>query len=97
MPMLAERDKDRTDIYLNGPLQRARGVIARYPDTDERYVFEYQEPTTLTVHMVGVRRPLLVKWLLAGEIVRSEVLKPWLGHASARADTVIEQRPEKQR
>jgi hypothetical protein len=97
MAMRAEQDDNATDIYLNGPFERGRGVIGRYPDVDERYVFEYEQPTTLTVHMVGVRRPLLVKWLLAGEIVRSEVLRPWVGHASARADTVIEQRPDKER
>jgi len=83
-----------TDIYLDGPLQRARGVIGRYPDDDERYVFAYDEPRVLAVHMVGVQRPLLVEWLLEDDVVGSEVLQPWVGSGEAWADTVIESAPE---
>jgi uncharacterized membrane protein (UPF0127 family) len=82
-----------TDIHLDGPLARARGVIGRYPAEDERYIFRFDEPQQLGVHMLGVCQPLLVEWLLEDDVVESQVLRPWVGHARARADTVVEQRP----
>jgi len=39
-----------TDIHLDGPLARARGVIGRYPAEDERYIFRFDEPQQLGVH-----------------------------------------------
>jgi hypothetical protein len=44
--------------------------------------------------MLGVRRPLLVEWLLDREVVQTQVLDPWVGKGQAWADTVIEQAPE---
>jgi Uncharacterized ACR, COG1430. len=82
-----------TDHYLKGPWQRARGVIGREPGPEERYIFEYDEPQILGVHMLGVRQPLLVTWLLDGSIEKEKVLMPWRGHGKAFADTVIEQQP----
>jgi hypothetical protein len=78
---------------LSGPIQKARGVIGRYPDENERYVFPYGEPQMLGVHMLGVSGPLLVRWLLDDELVDEQVLMPWWGSHSAYADTVTEQRP----
>lgn len=78
---------------LSGPIQKARGVIGRYPDENERYVFPYDEPQMLGVHMIGVSGPLLVRWLLDDELVDEQVLMPWTGSHSAYADTVTEQRP----
>jgi hypothetical protein len=83
-----------TDIHLTGPIARARGVIGRYPSDGERYIFEYDRPRVLGVHMLGVRRPLLVEWLLDREVVQTQVLDPWVGKGQAWADTVIEQAPE---
>lgn len=78
---------------LSGPIQKARGVIGRYPDENERYVFPYDEPQMLGVHMIGVSGPLLVRWLLDDELVDEQVLMPWTGSHTAYADTVTEQRP----
>jgi len=78
---------------LSGPIQKARGVIGRYPDENERYVFPYDEAQMLPVHMVGVSGPLLVRWLLDDDLVDERVLMPWVGSHSAYADTVTEQRP----
>jgi len=78
---------------LSGPIQKARGVIGRYPDENERYVFTYDEPQKLGVHMLGVSGPLLVRWLLDDELVEEKVLLPCWGSHSAYADTVTEQRP----
>lgn len=71
-----------------------RGVIGRYPDGDEEFVFEFDKVRNRHVHMVGVRRPLRVEWFDQGELVRAETLSPWVGLAGARADRIIERRPE---
>lgn len=86
-----------TTHILRLPLQQARGVIGRYPDEDERYVFEFDTVARRPVHMVGVRRPLAVTWLIDGGIVHEETLRPWVGYAAADADTVIEERPSEER
>jgi hypothetical protein len=41
-----------------------------------------------------VPRQLVVEWWADGEIVTVEHLDAWVGHASHRADTVIEYSPE---
>jgi len=43
--------------------------------------------------MLGVRRPLLVRWLVDGEERHRETLAPWTGWARYEADTVTEERP----
>jgi uncharacterized membrane protein (UPF0127 family) len=79
---------------LTTPFEQARGVIGRYPDPGERYIFEFDDIKRRTVHMIGVRRPLQVTFEADGEVVRETVLSPWIGLARARCDRVIEQRPE---
>ena len=80
-------------IVLSSFLAQARGVIGRYPDPDQEFVFEFDEVRKRDVHMVGVRRPLQVEWYVDDDLVRVEELKPWTGYASAKADRVIERRP----
>jgi uncharacterized membrane protein (UPF0127 family) len=75
---------------LTGPFEQARGVIAREPTGDERYVFKFDSTKERTVHMLGVRSPLLVRWLVDDELTHEQVLQPWTGHASARANTIVE-------
>lgn len=79
---------------LTGPLEQVRGVIGRYPGPDEAYAFVFEDVAERPVHMVGVRRPLRVEWYVDGELERAEVLEPWWGTASARADRVVERRPQ---
>ena len=82
-----------TDHHLTGRLSRARGVIGRYPDPNERYIFEWTGVAGRPIHMLGVRRPLVVEWHIAGAMVVRETLRPWVGRASHPADRVIEYRP----
>jgi hypothetical protein len=93
-------DADRYDpgeetdqIVLSSFLAQARGVIGRYPEPDQEFVFEFDEVRERDVHMVGVRRPLQVEWYVDDDLVRVEELKPWTGYASAEANRVIERRP----
>lgn len=81
------------DITLTGPLEKARGVIGRYPENGERYVFEFDGVAPRTMHMLGVRRPLRVMWYADGELTFSTVLQPWFGLGRAPADRVVERRP----
>lgn len=85
---------DATEYVLTTPLQRARGVIGRYPAADERYVLSYSSVDHRGVHMLGVRKPLRVTWEAHGEVVESRVLRPWTGHGAAECDRIIEERPE---
>jgi uncharacterized membrane protein (UPF0127 family) len=78
---------------LTSPLQQARGVIGRYPAPDERYVFQFDSVKPRTVHMFGVRRPLDVTFCVDGQPTHETMLRPWLGWARARCDTIVERRP----
>jgi len=83
-----------TDYRLTGYLARARGVIGRYPDPGDRYILEWSTIAGRPIHMLGVTRPLIVEWHQRGAMVRREMLRPWVGHASHPADRVIEYAPE---
>lgn len=79
---------------LTGPLEKARGVIGRYPEPDERFVYQFDEVAVRRFHMVGVTKPLRVEWFVGDDLVNDDTLRPWIGRASAPADRVIERRPE---
>lgn len=81
---------DDDQIVLDSFVSQLRGVIGRYPEPDQEFVFEFDEVAQRLVHMVGVRRPLQVEWYVDDDLVRVEQLAPWTGYASARADRVIE-------
>jgi len=83
-----------SDIVLDTWASQVRGVIGRYPEEGERYVFEYRSLAPRSVHMLFVRGPLKVTWFLDGEVVREETLEPWTGFGVARADRVVEERPD---
>lgn len=80
-----------TDHIMTSSIDKLRGVIGRYPQDGDRYIFAYNEPKQLGVHMLGVRRPLQVSWFLDGTNVQSKTLSPWVGRGTAFADTVIEE------
>ena len=82
------------DHHLTGRLSRARGVIGRYPDPNERYIFEWTKVGDRPIHMLGVNRHLIVEWHIAGAMVNRKMLRPWVGYASHPADRVIEYAPE---
>lgn len=83
-----------TECVLETPLEQARGVIGRYPDENERYIFEFDSVDYRPVHMIGVRRPLRVTWYVDGEVTKEETLRPWIGVGIGKADKVVERRPE---
>ena len=85
-----------TDHHLTRYLSRARGVIGRYPDPGDRYIFEWSTIADRPIHMLGVTRPLIVEWHQRGAMVRREQLRPWVGWASHPADRVIEYAPDQQ-
>lgn len=72
-------------------LSRARGLMFRrsVPD-DYALVFTFDGVARRDVHMLFVPFPLDVLWLIDGTVERVERLRPWIGLASARADTLIE-------
>lgn len=76
---------------LTSRLQQARGVIGRYPAPDERYVFEFDRVAPRLIHMLGVRRPLRVRWFAEGEPTADVVLRPWTGHGRNDADEIWEE------
>lgn len=84
---------DKQEIVLSGPLEKSRGAIGRYPAPDERYVFPFTRVRYRLVHMLGVRRPLRVQWIVDGDCRADRVLEPWTGRGYHLADRIIEQQP----
>lgn len=82
-----------TDIVLDGGLEKMRGVIGRYPEEGEEYVFKYDNVAKRGIHMVFVRRPLEVSWYVGDELEHRETLEPWTGYGRHRADRIVERRP----
>jgi hypothetical protein len=83
-----------TDHHLDGWFARTRGVIGRYPTQGDQYILEWDHIDDRPIHMIGVRRHLVVDWWANGDMVAREQLHPWVGHATHRADTVIEYSPD---
>jgi len=92
-PTTDSEAQSREEIVLSSFLSQARGVIGRYPEPNQEFVFEFEDVGERAVHMVGVRRPLRVEWYVDDDLVRVETLSPWTGYAAADADRVIERRP----
>ena len=80
-----------TDHIMTSTIDKMRGVIGRYPEPGDRYIFAYDEPKQLGVHMLGVSRPLRVSWYLEDTRMKTKTLAPWVGRGTAFADTVIEE------
>lgn len=70
---------------------RARGLMFKrsIPD-DYALVFMFDRAATRSVHMVFVRFPIDVLWVVDDVVERAAQLSPWVGFARARADTIIE-------
>lgn len=78
---------------LTGTIEQTRGVIGRYPASDELFVFCFDEVRQRRVHMLGVWRPLRVEWWADEELQAAETLRPWIGTARHPADRIVERRP----
>jgi hypothetical protein len=77
-------------ITLDTYWEQVRGVIGRYPNDNEIYVLQYDNVKPRLIHMIGVKRPLRVTWIIDNSIVAEQTLQPWTGIARHRADCVIE-------
>jgi hypothetical protein len=75
-------------------LQRMKGLMGR-SSIPESYalVFEFDDTASRTVHMLFVRTPLDVLWLVNERVERVSTLAPWIGLGRADVDTLIELAP----
>lgn len=72
-------------------LSQARGrMFTRSMPEDAALVFPFDDVDRRDVHMLFVPYALDVLWLVDGVVERVERLRPWIGLASARADTLVE-------
>jgi len=79
---------------LTGVLEQARGCIACRSPPPEPMIWDYEEASRHSLHMLGVPFPLEAAFVRDESVVAVEHLRPWLGVAAARADTVIEYAPD---
>lgn len=72
-------------------LQRGLGYMFRSePSEGSGLVFKFDTIEARAVHMLFVRFPLDVLWLVDGEVTKKETLQPWTGIGSKECDTIIE-------
>jgi len=57
---------------------------------DYALVFDFDRTGYRDVHMLFVRTPLDVVWLLDDEVVQVKTLRPWRGTGVAKADRFVE-------
>jgi len=89
-PRALATDVDRADWLL----PKAIGLMGRSTIPDSyAMVFEFDGPTTRSVHMLFVRTPIDVVWTEDDSVQRVETLSAWTGHARARCDRFIELAP----
>lgn len=77
--------------YAESMLEQGRGLMFRssIPD-DYALVFPFDHASRQFIHMLFVRFPLDVLWLVDEEVQAVETLQPWRSVGYANADTVIE-------
>lgn len=87
----AERVLARKVEIADGLLSRARGLMFRrsVPD-DYALVFRFDSKRKRGLHMLFVPFPIDAVWVADGVVEKVERLRPWLGHGSGVADTVVE-------
>lgn len=80
--------------------EQAKGLMGRdsVPE-DYALVFEFDEPPRWvpgpmanwrSIHMLFVKVPLDVVWVLDGSVTKVKTVSPWTGLGLGKADTVIE-------
>ncbi|MFB6222806.1 MAG: DUF192 domain-containing protein [Haloarcula sp.] len=77
--------------YAESMLEQGRGLMFRssLPD-DYALVFPFDGVSRQFIHMLFVRFPLDVLWLVDEEVQAVKTLQPWRSFGYAKADTVIE-------
>lgn len=70
---------------------RLRGLMGRrsIPE-DYALVFQFDNAARRTVHMLFVRTPIDVIWVINDRVTRRTTVPPWTGLAWSQADTIIE-------
>lgn len=80
--------------------EQAKGLIGRasLPE-DYALVFRFGDPPGFvpdvltnwrSIHMLGVKVPLDVVWVLDGTVTKTKTARPWIGVGVGKADTLIE-------
>lgn len=83
-------DVDRATTMLT----QMKGLMGRASIPDSyALVFEFDDAARRTVHMLFVRTPLDVLWLVDDRVERRSTLAAWTGLGRASADTLIELAP----
>jgi uncharacterized membrane protein (UPF0127 family) len=67
-----------------------RGAIGRDLESGDRLIFEYNTIDNRTVHMVGVRSPMTVEFIIDGTTTNRVQLDPWTGWGSGPCNKIIE-------
>ncbi len=82
--------------FADSILSKTKGLMFRKSVPDE-YALVMEMGTNLlgrpsrqAVHMLFVRFPIDVIWLVEDEVTHIKTLKPWRGSGAARADRIIE-------
>jgi uncharacterized membrane protein (UPF0127 family) len=80
--------------------EQARGLMGRTSLPEEyALVFRFEEPPAWlpgplthwrSIHMLFVRVPLDVLWVLDGTVTKTTRAPPWIGVGLGRGDTVVE-------
>jgi len=80
-------DVERADSLF----AKAKGLMGK-SSLPEGYalVFDFGRTSYRDVHMLFVRTPLDVVWLLDDEVVQVKTLRPWRGTGVAKADCFVE-------
>jgi len=84
-----------SDVEVADTFARQFRGLMLYTDVPDDYalVFELGAAKRRGVHMVFVRTPIDVLWLVDGAVDRVETLSAWTGFARGRADTIVELAP----
>ncbi|MFP8952448.1 DUF192 domain-containing protein [Natrialbaceae archaeon A-arb3/5] len=97
MTLVHESDGDDSAVIASrvdlaeSLLSQTRGLMFRRSIPDEyALVFRFGSTKSRDVHMLFVPFPIDVVWLVDGVVQRVERLRPWLGFAREKADTIVE-------
>lgn len=96
MQVVHHVDGDRTVLATDArradtTRKKLQGVMFK-PELPPGYglVFPFDAATSRGVHMLFVRVPIDVLWVVDGVVQAVETLSPWTGYATHRADRIVE-------
>lgn len=87
-------------IHINGQamaakvatsrFRKARGHMFRLSPPDYALVMPFDDVQALSLHMLFVRFPLTVAFVVDGVVQHVDRMQPWTGYATGRGDTLVE-------